>query len=50
MDMAKKLKNDNLLTEDGQKDHETEVQKLTDKYVKVIDEHVAAKEREVMKV
>ena len=50
MDMAKKLKNDNLLTEDGQKDHETEVQKLTDKYIKVIDEHVAAKERDVMKV
>jgi ribosome recycling factor len=50
MDMAKKLKNDNLLTEDGQKDHEAEVQKLTDKFVKVIDEHVVAKEREVMKV
>jgi ribosome recycling factor len=50
MDMAKKLKADNLLTEDGQKDHETEVQKLTDKYIKVIDEHVAAKERDVMKV
>jgi len=50
MDMAKKLKNENLLTEDGQKDHEAEVQKLTDKYVKVIDEVVAAKEKEVMKV
>jgi ribosome recycling factor len=50
MDMAKKLKNDNLLTEDGQKDHEAEVQKLTDKFVKVIDEHVVTKEREVMKV
>jgi ribosome recycling factor len=50
MDMAKKLKNDNLLTEDGQKDHEAEVQKLTDKYVKVIDEQVVAKEKEVMKV
>ncbi|WP_035602878.1 ribosome recycling factor [Haloferula sp. BvORR071] len=50
MDMAKKLKNDNLLTEDGQKDHETEVQKLTDKFVKVIDEVTAAKEKEVMKV
>ena len=50
MDMAKKLKNDNLLTEDGQKDHEAEFQKLTDKYVKVIDEQVVAKEKEVMKV
>jgi ribosome recycling factor len=50
MDMAKKLKADNLLTEDGQKDHEAEVQKLTDKYIKVIDEHFVAKEKEVMKV
>ena len=50
MDAAKKLKADNLLTEDGQKDHEAEVQKLTDKYIKAIDEHVVAKEKEVMKV
>jgi ribosome recycling factor len=50
MDAAKKLKADNLLTEDGQKDHEAEVQKLTDKHIKIIDEHVVAKEKEVMKV
>ncbi|QJE97590.1 ribosome recycling factor [Luteolibacter luteus] len=50
MDAAKKMKTDNLLTEDGQKDHEAEVQKLTDKYIKAIDEHVVAKEKEVMKV
>ncbi len=50
MDAAKKMKADNVLTEDGQKDHETEVQKLTDKYIKVIDEHVAAKEKDVMKI
>jgi ribosome recycling factor len=50
MDAAKKMKMENFLTEDGQKDHETEVQKLTDKYVKQIDEVIAAKEAEVMKV
>lgn len=50
MDAAKKMKADNVLTEDGQKDHEAEVQKLTDKHVKLIDEHVTAKEAEVMKV
>lgn len=50
MDMAKKLKSENLLTEDSQKDHETEVQSLTDKYVKVIDGHFVSKEKEVMKV
>ena len=48
--MAKKLKAENLLTEDGQKDHEEQVQKLTDKFIKVIDEHVVSKEKEVMKV
>lgn len=50
MDAAKKMKADNVLTEDGQKDHEAEVQTLTDKYVKQIEENVAAKEAEVMKV
>lgn len=50
MDAAKKMKAENILTEDGKKDHEDEVQKLTDKYVKEIDDHVVAKEAEVMKV
>ena len=50
MDAAKKMKADNILTEDGQKDHEEEVQKLTDKHVKLVDEVTAAKEAEVMKV
>lgn len=50
MDAAKKMKADNLLTEDDQKVHEGEVQKLTDKFVKAIDEQVEAKEAEVMKV
>ena len=50
MGAAKKLKADNLLTEDGQKDHEGEVQKITDRFVKEVDEQVAAKEKEVMTV
>lgn len=50
MDAAKKMKADKVLTEDGQKDHEVEVQKLTDRFVKEIEDHVAAKEAEVMKV
>lgn len=50
MDAAKKMKAENKLTEDGQKDHEGEVQKLTDRFVKEIEETVAAKEAEVMKV
>ncbi|MBB5352611.1 ribosome recycling factor [Haloferula luteola] len=50
MDAAKKMKADNSLTEDGQKDHEAEVQKLTDSHVKKVEELVTAKEADVMKV
>jgi len=50
MDSAKKMKADNVLTEDGQKDHESDVQKLTDRFVKEIDSISATKEAEVMKV
>lgn len=50
MDAAKKMKADNKLTEDGQHDFETDVQELTDKYIKEIDQHLAAKETELMTV
>jgi ribosome recycling factor len=50
MDAAKKMKADNILTEDGQKDFEDEVQKLTDKFVKDIDGHIVHKEKELMKI
>ena len=50
MDGAKKLKADNVLTEDGQRQCEDKVQKLTDKYVRKIDEQVEAKEKEIMTV
>ena len=50
MDAAKKMKAANEITEDGQKDFEDEVQSLTNKYTKKVDEHAAAKEAELMKV
>ncbi|CAN5181806.1 ribosome recycling factor [soil metagenome] len=50
MDDAKKLQKSGELTEDGLRDTETEVQKLTDKFVKSIDEHFERKEAEVMTV
>lgn len=50
MDGAKKLKSDNILTEDGLRLCEDKVQKLTDKFIKKIDELVAAKEKEIMTV
>jgi ribosome recycling factor len=50
LDEAKKLKASGGLTEDGMRDAETEVQKLTDRFVKSIDDHLARKEAEIMKV
>ncbi|TAG10983.1 MAG: ribosome recycling factor [Verrucomicrobia bacterium] len=50
MDAAKKMKADNYLTEDGQKDFEKEIQDLTQTYTKKIDDLAVAKEAELMKV
>ncbi len=50
MDKFKAMKKAGELTEDDQKNLEEEVQKLTDKYVKKIDETCAAKNREIMEV
>ena len=50
LDEAKKLKASGELSEDGWHDLEQEVQKLTDRFVKSIDEHLAHKEAEIMKV
>jgi ribosome recycling factor len=50
LDDAKKLKTSGDLTEDGLRDLETEVQKLTDRFVKSIDDQFQRKEAEIMKV
>ena len=50
MDEAKKLKASGGLTEDQLRDVEGEVQKLTDRFVKSVDDHLKHKEAEVMKV
>ena len=50
LDEAKKLKGSGALTEDQLRDVEGEVQKLTDRFVKSIDDHLKHKEAEVMKV
>lgn len=50
MDSAKKMKASNDLTEDGQRDFEIQVQDLTNKYTKEVDQHLAAKEKELMTV
>ncbi len=50
MDALKKLKKDNTITEDDQKNGEEKLQKITDKKIKEIEEIAAAKEKEVMSV
>ena len=50
LDEAKKLKTSGGLSEDGMHDLEMEIQKLTDRFVKSIDDHLKHKETEIMKV
>ena len=49
MDQIKKAKNDGL-SEDDQKFWESEVQDLTDKYIKVVDQTLETKQAEIMQV
>jgi ribosome recycling factor len=50
LDESKKLKTAGGLTEDGFRDVEEEVQKLTDRFVKSVDDHLKHKEAEILKV
>jgi ribosome recycling factor len=50
MDTAKKMQKEGGLTEDDLKDAESEIQKLTDKYVGDVDAQVASKETDIMRV
>ncbi|MBS6444792.1 MAG: ribosome recycling factor [Ruminococcus sp.] len=50
LDKVKKMKKDNLITEDDVKTAEKDIQKLTDNYCSDIDSMVSAKEKEVMSI
>ena len=50
IDLLKKAQKNEGLTEDGEKEGEEELQKVTDKWVKKIDEVIAAKEKEILTV
>jgi ribosome recycling factor len=50
IDEAKQLQKSGDLSEDGLRDVEQEIQRLTDKYVGAIDEAVERKEAEIMRV
>lgn len=49
-DAVKKLEKSDNLPEDAIKDGVDQVQKITDKYTKTVDETVSAKEKEVMEI
>lgn len=48
MDCVKKLKKNSEITEDDQKKAEKDLQDMLDKYIKKVDENLAAKEKELM--
>ncbi len=48
IEKIKKMKKNNEITEDEQKDGEDDIQKLTDKFIKEIDGYVSEKEQEVL--
>jgi ribosome recycling factor len=50
LDEAKKLKGGGGISEDEMSDLEDEIQKLTDRFVKSIDDHLKHKESEIMNV
>ena len=49
-DFVKKAQKDGIMTEDEQKKAETDIQKLTDRYIGILDAALAAKEKELMTV
>jgi len=50
IEKIKAKKKNNEITEDEQKDGEDAIQKLTDKFVKEVDGHVAVKEKEILSI
>ena len=50
MDYVKKLKKNSEITEDDQKKAEKDLQDMLDKYIKKVDEALAAKEKELMSI
>ena len=50
MDYVKKLKKNSEITEDEQKKAEKDLQDMLDKYIKKVDDDLAAKEKELMAI
>ena len=49
-DLCKKMKKDSQMTEDEQKSSEKEIQDLTDKFIKKIDEITERKQKEILEI
>lgn len=50
MDKLKKMKKDSEITEDDLHNGEEKIQKITDSFIKKVDEMVAAKEKDIMEI
>jgi ribosome recycling factor len=50
IDLIKKIEKEGEITEDDRRNLEAEVQKLTDKYVKEVDQQLETKEMDIMRV
>jgi ribosome recycling factor len=50
MDAIKKMKKNSEITEDEQKEAEKDLQELTDKYIKKVDEICEIKNKELMEL
>ena len=50
MEQIKKMKKNNEITEDDQRDAEEEVQKITDRAIKDVEDVYPRKEKEIMEV
>ena len=50
IDLLKKAQKNEGLSEDGEKEGEEELQKVTDKWVKEVDVVIAAKEKDILTV
>ncbi len=50
MNEIKQAEKDKAISEDESRRHQDKVQKLTDKYIKIVDDITSAKETEVMEV
>lgn len=50
LDALKKQLKDKLISEDDEKRHESEVQKITDQFISEVDDALASKEKEIMQV